>query len=347
MSSLLLAVLVAWSPALAGDPLSFGADDDRDGPDSEPEGASDLRWDDDAPVSRIVNGEETRDFPQVAALSAQYSSIDQSFCSATLVAPDELVTAAHCIDGMRGHLNNGAVPYAVFGGHVRAGEVSFASEIVEWGRHPDWTGSIQSGGDIAWIRIAEPNTQVPPMPLFAGAAADLSPGEVLDFVGFGVTRDRGSDGGIKRTAPIPFRNINGAYLISRDPEKNVCSGDSGGAALRRVGEGQWVLVGVNSFVSDTAGDGTSCLTGQNGSTRVDLYRDWILQNTAATTDVVEPPDPADPVDPIEGDEAYGDWDPPQRPPEGSVTACASIGATSLGGLGLFALGLGLLRRRRS
>ncbi len=295
---------------------------------------------DDGAESEVVNGEETLEFPAVAALAVMYGSYEDTFCSGTLVSPTELITAAHCLDGMRQQMRNGAVPYAVFGGNVIGGEVSFSSKIIEWGQHPGWRGSVQAGGDIAWVRIEQPNLFADPMPLYAGQANELVKGEKFDYVGYGVTGDGRSDSGVKRTAALTYQGTQGTYLVSADSTKNVCQGDSGGAALRREDDGVWSLVGVNSYVFDTAGDGTSCITGATGSTRIDYYLDWILENTEATTDLPEPDAVA-----VADEANFGDWDLPQRPPEEPVGACSSAG-TSGGAWLLTLLAVGLVRRRR-
>lgn len=343
MKSLLPVLLLLSAPALADDPFSTlgeGASDDRD----QDEGVPLERDRADETESYIVNGEATLAFPQVAALSVQYSSFGDTYCSATLVSPTELITAAHCVDSLAGNARNGAQNFAVFGGNIEAGEISFASEIVDWGSHPSWSGDVEGGGDIAWIRMAEPNTLVEPVGLFGGGVNSLQAGELFDFVGFGITSDGRNDGGTKRTAAIPFQSVRGAYLISRDATKNVCSGDSGGAALRREGDEQWSLVGVNSFVSDDLRNDRPCSTGSNGATRIDLYRDWIMEFTDATTELAEPVDPDQII--ADSSDKYGDWALPQRPPE-KAGACDSVNASSLGGLGLLLGGLMFVRRRQS
>ena len=59
-------------------------------------------------------------------------------------------------------------------------------------------------------------------------------------------------------------------LIGEIPGQDSCAGDSGGPAVRPVGDGRYILVGVVSF------GGVVCGKGSGVYTRVDHYRSWIL-----------------------------------------------------------------------
>ena len=86
-------------------------------------------------------------------------------------------------------------------------------------------------------------------------------GKELQMVGFGITRTGREDSGYKRTADMPINDFDDQFVYVYDPSErqNVCSGDSGGAALYNQ-DGSWVLTGVNSF---TAGDCESYFAGVN------------------------------------------------------------------------------------
>ena len=55
------------------------------------------------PNVRIVGGTEAPQgaWPWQAQLRAIYTSSDEQYCGGTLVAPQWLVTAAHCVTGMK------------------------------------------------------------------------------------------------------------------------------------------------------------------------------------------------------------------------------------------------------
>jgi hypothetical protein len=94
-------------------------------------------------------------------------------------------------------------------------------------------------------------------------------GVELTFVGFGDTYDGANDAGDKRETTIPLYAYDNQFVYSYAPDTNVCQGDSGGAAMEINKDGDYELVGVNSFVSP------SCVNGENGAARVDKYIPWI------------------------------------------------------------------------
>jgi MYXO-CTERM domain-containing protein len=303
------------------------------------------------PEAAIVNGRETDDFRAVVALGAQFRQGTAIFCSGTMFTRRYVLTAAHCVDALDQYVGQGATPIVLFGGNLYANDIFHFTEALSWQTSPRWNGSADNGADIALVEIESAPSGVPPIPLMTRSATSFVSGETLDYVGFGVTGDGRQDSGIKRTADIGFYQLQGDYLISYDPQKNLCSGDSGGAALRRV-SGNWELAGVNSFVFDTANDGSSCFTGGSGATRVDRFLDWIEAESDWTEqgdtggDTGEDPEPEPETDEPTTD--YGDWSEPERPPEEGVAGCACHAASVNGawaGLGVVGVLLALARRR--
>ena len=73
------------------------------------------------------------------------------------------------------------------------------------------------------------------------------------------TTDNGWDSGYKRYAEMPVVDYDSYFIYSLDTAdaQNLCSGDSGGAALEPVGS-SYELAGVNSFVFAYSSSRTTC-----------------------------------------------------------------------------------------
>lgn len=297
----------------------------------------------DAPVLQIVNGETASAPRAVAALVAiDAQGMGGVFCSATLLAPRQALTAAHCVDSMTSTYAEHDI-YLYFNTDV-FGEAPDGVAVASAARHPDWDPQGVRH-DIAVLQLAAPRADIAPIALNDEPVTEAWIGADLSFVGFGVTRDGGADAGLRRRATLDLAGCvegsstqlracaDGAsnVIFAQRTSVNICEGDSGGPALEAVGDG-WEIVGVSSFVSPR------CVGGGAGATRVDRYVPWILtQAPEAHLDEGEIGEP--------GDTALGE---PSRPPPGAYERpffglCATSGAGAGTGWGLL-LALALVRR---
>ena len=189
--------------------------------------------------SPIVGGEPVATGERPAVVSVYTGLI----CSGTLVAPNLVLTAAHCFDPAP------TQPVQVF-----FGDDLLTSEIVvaeDWARHPDYCRPSDCDEDLhdfAWIRLPTPVSVEPILPITDRAEFDehLQVGSPITLVGFG--RDEQGMAGIKREVEVSLRwfSNSGREFSAGGDGKDSCSGDSGGPALVQLDSGQWRLAGVTS-----------------------------------------------------------------------------------------------------
>jgi len=315
----------------------------------------------------ITNGFETGGFRSVGSFTAIKGNNGGSFCSGTLVKTRWAITAAHCLDAADDYLNDGWTLYFVVTNSVYDTWDAYA-EVSEMTRHPDYSfDETNIDYDIGVLKLAEPILTVGLMPMNTDQVLSSWKGEDITYVGFGITDTGREDGGIKRSVNIPLFEYDGQFIYTLDetpPVKNVCSGDSGGAALmKREQDDAWELVGVNSFVWNSDGSTSiDCDAPGSGAaaSRVDRNDDFLGgffevpeethendADTDADTDTDTDTDTdgdsdSEPVDSGLTDSGLGGS---PTPKDGKSTGfCAPVSAPAwLAVAGL----IGLLRRRRS
>ena len=230
----------------------------------------------------IVNGYSTTDYPAVGYFYMCSDSNQQNCweCSGTLIASRWVATAAHCVLGA----NMSGEYYFIVG--YSWDEATDYARIQTTYAHEQYDSSTLVN-DVALLKLSSAITSVTPMPVNTETVGSEWIGRELQMVGYGITGSNAQDSGYKRTADMTIAEVYQEIVIMEDFQEmqNVCSGDSGGAALYNMA-GDWKLVGINSFTYGT------CEEAQAGIVPVNQYLSWFQSKGATYTTVSTPSEPS-------------------------------------------------------
>ena len=247
--------------------------------------------------SPIVGGHNTSGWEPVVFLD-----ISGWMCTGTLISPDVVLTASHCLEGAHGNLTVKACNSCYW-----PDDSWWTSTTNDYHEHPQYNASMTH--DIGVIVLRE-NAPFDPIPINREAASGswLNNANPLTFVGFGVTDIHYNDEGEKREVEIVIDDWDSNYLIHEDHQHNTCVGDSGGPSLTDH-SGGWRVASVVSW-----GDANCEYDGYN--TRVDTHASWIDGYTGGwmPTDDDDDDDDTPPPDDDDDDTPPGDDDDTEVPP---------------------------------
>jgi Trypsin len=206
-------------------------------------------------------------------------------CTATAIARDLLLTAAHCVQpGADYKLVDKATAQD-------SARIPVLKDVARIERDPQFDLKRLFGhlatADVALIKLVDPlPAQIPPVPLGSDSET-VAVGDTLVVAGYGVTvRGDGRTGGIVRAATLIVTGQPGTLQIrlfdpstkGLTPGLGACAGDSGAPALRD-NSGTLSIIGVVSW--STGPNLAAGCGGLTGITPLVRYRGWIVDTARA------------------------------------------------------------------
>ncbi len=214
----------------------------------------------------LIGGTRTSAYPAVMALFAgDPRSGAGALCTASLIAPRVLLTAAHCVSADEVGPD---AEFTVFTGadlmSSRGRSLAVASVLHDPAFDPR---RLDAGHDIGAVILQSPES-TRPVPVNRSVDPAQLIGHAVRLVGYGVNSGSQQTGsGIKRTVTTTLKSADPRLLHIGDSQHGTCQGDSGGPAFMTLG-GVQTLVGVTSFGRVGCADG-------GFDTRVDTYGGFI------------------------------------------------------------------------
>jgi hypothetical protein len=178
-------------------------------------------------------------------------------CTGTLIDPEVVLTAAHCV-----------VDYSSFAIRNGVDMETLLADVTTATPCPNYDGTFC---DVALLKLDHAVTEIP----FFGIKKDSLPsvGTSGKLLGYGVTSTWGEDYGVLRIGNSDVLDYQSEYddaIVEIGGESGHCYGDSGGPYFVDEG-GAWVVDAVTSF----GGSEDCTYVDQSYSTNTVKYAQWI------------------------------------------------------------------------
>ncbi|KAG0430968.1 hypothetical protein HPB47_022218, partial [Ixodes persulcatus] len=190
-------------------------------------------------------------------------------CGGSIIEPDIVVTAAHCLSG------TGPEDIAVKAGILDLHNPPSYSQERGVQKFVIPESYDFPANDIALLKLSAPFDFTESKGCIGAVCLppkDLPLQNEVDVTGWGYTVEGGPSSSQLLTVKIPTTSCRDEKIMfcAGSPGKGSCQGDSGGPAVQKE-SASWTLVGVVS-------GGLICGVDEGVFTRVSAFTDWILEN---------------------------------------------------------------------
>jgi hypothetical protein len=203
----------------------------------------------------------------VFLLDLRFDNDTAAVCSAVLVSPQVLLTAAHCVEPAL----HSATSVTVKATNTLDDSMLTQSDFIAVttvARHPQWSAAdTLSPYDVAGLLLASTPAATPTV-LLRMLPSGLV-GHALRVVGYGRTTAGVDDSGTRRSGPATVTQVTPDLLeLGVAGDEGICGGDSGGPSFLTGSDGVERVAGIHSATRSS-----SC--GAGNDIRVDVRLDFI------------------------------------------------------------------------